>query len=278
VIRLSAFADEISPRLDEQIAVLRDENIPFLDLRSVDDVNVLDLTDHQVDTIKRALADSGLQVAAIGSPIGKVPIDSTFDEHMERFERALALATQLETPFVRIFSFYGPEREPSVAPADYRDEVLTRLRTMTARARAEGIILLHENEKGIYGDTIERCVDLFRSIDDPYLQAAFDPANFIQCGETPYPAAYDAIQPWIRSVHVKDASADGEVVPAGEGVARWSEIVGRLGADGYDGFFALEPHLSSSGQYGGFSGPDRFRRASHALKQILDEVDWECIL
>src|SRR6266704_6897526 len=34
MIRLSAFADEISPDLNEQIAVLNSENIHFLDLRS----------------------------------------------------------------------------------------------------------------------------------------------------------------------------------------------------------------------------------------------------
>ena len=35
MIRLSAFADEISPDLDEQIAVLQSENIHYLDLRGV---------------------------------------------------------------------------------------------------------------------------------------------------------------------------------------------------------------------------------------------------
>ncbi len=69
------------------------------------------------------------------------------------------------------------------------------------------------------------------------------------------------MRPWLRYVHVKDALADGKVVAAGEGVARWPELLRRLRADGYDGFFSLEPHLVAMGQYGGFSGPDLFRRA-----------------
>src|SRR5258708_25209955 len=99
---------------------------------------------------------------------------------------------------------------------------------MTARARAAGITLLHENEKDIYGDTIARCVDLLQSIDDPHFQIAFDPANFIQCQQTPYPDAYEALRPWLRYVHVKDALADGHVVAAGAGVSRLPALLERL--------------------------------------------------
>ena len=108
MIRLSAFADEISPDLDEQIAVLSSEHIHFLDLRSVWNINVLDLTDQQVAGIKEKLDAHGIGVAAIGSPIGKVPVDSSFDEHLHRFERAIAVAQALQTPSIRIFSFYPP--------------------------------------------------------------------------------------------------------------------------------------------------------------------------
>jgi len=108
MIRLSAFADEISPDLDEQIAVLSLEHIHFLDLRGVWNTNVLDLTDQQVARIKETLDAHAIGVAAIGSPIGKVPIDSSFDEHLHRFERAIAVAHALQTPHIRIFSFYPP--------------------------------------------------------------------------------------------------------------------------------------------------------------------------
>ena len=282
MIRLSAFADEISPDLDEQIAVLTSKQIHFLDLRSVWNTNVLDLTDQQVARIKETLDAHGIGVAAIGSPIGKVPIDSSFDEHLHRFERAITVARALQTHYIRIFSFYPPaplkedsDNSGAAGPAEYRDEVLRRLREMTARARAAGVILLHENEKDIYGDTIARCVDLLQSCDDAHFQAVFDPANFIQCGQTPYPDAYEAIRPWLRYVHVKDARSDGSVVPAGEGVSHWPELLQRLRADGYDGFLSLEPHLALAGQYQGFSGPDLFRRASQALQQMLQAMGWE---
>jgi len=108
MIRLSAFADEISADLDEQIAVLTGERIHFLELRGVWGANVLDLSDHQVEDVKRALDRAGIGVSAIGSPIGKVPVDSSFHESLHRFERALTVARAFDTSFVRIFSFYPP--------------------------------------------------------------------------------------------------------------------------------------------------------------------------
>lgn len=271
MIRLSAFADEISPDLDEQIAVLQRENIHFLDLRGVWHTNVLDLSDAQVEQIKHTLDAQGISVAAIGSPIGKVPIDSPFEEHLRRFERAIELARTFATPFIRVFSFYPPAS--GTDPALWRDEVLRRLREMTERAQEAGIVLLHENEKDIYGDTVARCLDLMQQVEG--LQAVFDPANFIQCGQTPYPDAYEQLRPWLRYVHVKDARADGSVVAAGEGVSRWPELLARLRQDGYDGFFSLEPHLASAGTYQGFSGPDLFHTASQALQSMLKDSGWE---
>jgi 3-dehydroshikimate dehydratase len=274
MIRLSAFADEIAPDLATQIAVLESEGIHALELRSVEGVNVLDLTDAQVADIAAALTAHGISVSAIGSPLGKVPIDGEFHAQVHRLERALTLARFFHTPFVRIFSFYPPTGDPSAAPASYRAVVLDRLREMTARARAADITLLHENEKDIYGDTIARCVDLLGAIADPHLGAVLDPANFIQCGQRPYPEGYEALQPWLRYVHVKDARSDGGVVAAGEGATDWPALLARLQADGYDGVFSLEPHLAAAGRFAGFSGPALFRHAAHAFQDLLHQAGW----
>lgn len=274
MIRLSAFADEISPNLDEQIAVLLSENISFIDLRSVERINVLDLTDQQVTEIKQKLDDQGIGVAAIGSPIGKVPLASSFAEHLQRFDRALALAHAFGTPYIRLFSFY-PSGAAAENAAAFRDEVIRRFQEITARANAANVILLHENEKGIFGDTIDHCVDLLQTIDDPHLRAILDPANFLQCSQVPYPDAYDFLYPWLVYIHVKDVRADGVLTPAGDGEGRWPDLLRRLHSDGYDGFLALEPHLSSVGQFQGFSGPDLFRQASQALQSLLRAMNWE---
>ncbi len=276
MIRLSAFADEISADLAEQIAVLQSENIHFIDLRSVWGTNVVELSEQQLATIKQTLQSAGIGVAAIASPLGKVPIDSPFAEHLQYLDRAILAAKTLSSSYIRIFSFYPPalSQTPTPDPSSYRDEVLLRLREMTARASAAGLTLIHENEKGIYGDTIERCVDLLQSINDPHFRSALDPANFLQCAQVPYPDAYLATRPWLGYVHVKDVKADGTLAVAGGGEAHWPQLLQNLHQDGYDGFMALEPHLAAAGQYQGFSGPSLFRQASQALQKLLHDMQW----
>jgi 3-dehydroshikimate dehydratase len=277
MIHLSAFADEISPDLDEQISTLQREGIHYLDLRSVWNINVLDLSDTQISQVRRTLDMRGTTVAAIGSPIGKTAIDSPFDATMQKLERAIQVAQAFATPYIRIFSFYPPANVQSASAAldANRDEIIRRLHVMIERARAAGITLLHENEKDIYGDTIARCVDLMQNCADEHFKAVFDPANFIQCGQVPYPDAYEALHPWLTYVHVKDALPDGNVVAAGEGAASWPDLLQRLRADGYDGFLSLEPHLAAAGQFWGFSGPDLFAKASQALQEMLRKMGWE---
>jgi len=273
MIRLSAFADEISPDLDEQIAVLQGENLRHLDLRGVWNTNVLDLTDQQVRVIKAALDAGGIRVAAIGSPLGKVPVDVPLEQQIERLDRAITLATVFETPLIRIFSYHPPASNPDVEPASYRDAVMANLRELTDRAGEADVTLLHENDSGLYGDTIARNVDVLHTIPDPHLAALLDPANYLLTGSTPYPDGYQAVRSRLEYVHVKDAK-DGAVVAAGEGECRFSELLRQMQADGYDGAFALEPHLKSAGPFRGFSGPDLFRHASQAFQRLLQAEGW----
>ena len=272
---LTGFADEISPELDEQLNTLADESMRHMELRSVWNKNVLDLTDEELENVKSTVSERGIEISSIGSPIGKVSITEAFEPHRERYRRALHTARVMEAPYVRIFSFFIPDRHD---PSRYRDEVLERMGAFAREAEDSGITLLHENEKDIYGDVPSRCVDILTQIDSPALRAAWDAANFVQCGVTrPYTEGYDPLRPFIEYVHVKDALADsGQVVPAGKGDGELQETISALRASGFEGFFSLEPHLASSGTYSGFSGPALFREAAGAFKDLLRKqgIEW----
>lgn len=264
---LSGFADEIDPDLAVQCAVLTELGISHLELRSAWDVNVLNITDDQVAQARDILGEHGLSVSSIGSPLGKVAITSDFDEHLRRTDRAVHLAREFGAPFIRVFSFF---LTPEQHTADHRDEVVRRLVEMTRRAADAGVVLLHENEKGIYGDTPERVLDLVTAVDSPAFRLAWDPANYVQVGVVPFPEAFEALRPYTDYVQVKDAVlGTGEIVVAGEGDGRVRDTVRALADDGFDGFFSMEPHLSSAHRLGGFSGPDNFRRATRAFTEIL---------
>ena len=70
----SAFADEADPNFDLQLAALKRNRIPLLEIRGVDGKGVLDLTDAELETVCEKLAEAGIGVSAVGSPIGKIGI------------------------------------------------------------------------------------------------------------------------------------------------------------------------------------------------------------
>jgi len=266
---LSGFADEIDPDLEAQCAVLDELGIGHVEFRSAWGTNVLDLTDEQVEEAARVLAAHDLAVSSIGSPLGKVGVGDDFDAHLVRADRALAVARRLGAPFVRIFSFFLP---PDQDPRRHRDEVLRRMAALAARAEPTGLVLLHENEKGIYGDVPERVLDVVESVGSPALRLAWDPANYVQVGVRPFTDGYAALRPYTDYVQVKDARlATGEVVAAGEGDGEVRETVRALAADGFDGYFSMEPHLGTFDEFGALSGPANFTRATRAFTAILDD-------
>jgi sugar phosphate isomerase/epimerase len=274
-VTLSGFADEIDPDPQVQLAVLAAESISHLELRSAWSVNVADFTDAQLAQFRAATEAAGVAVSAIGSPIGKIPIGAPFAPELERMRRVAGIAGELGTGIVRVFSFYLPPGEP---PDQYRAQVIDQMGALAKVAEESGVILAHENEKEIYGDLPGRCADLIASVDSPALRATFDNANFVQCGVRPFSDAYPLLRPYLLYMQVKDArAADGEVTPAGEGDGELRETLTALRDSGFDGFLSLEPHLDLAGRQGGFSGPDKFRQATQALKGLLDElsIGWE---
>jgi len=265
---LSGFADEIDADLNTQCRLLNQLGITFLELRSAWAIGVLDLTDEQLDEAEKVLTDHSVSVSSIGSPIGKINIDDDFEAHLVRFDRALAVATRFRAPYIRVFSFF---LRADQAPADHRDEVIRRMTVLAERAELAGIVLLHENEKEIFGDTPDRVLDIVESVDSPSLKLAWDPANYVQVGVRPFTEGYDRLRPHTVYIQVKDALlATAEVVPAGEGDGEVRETMRALLADGYDGFFSMEPHLAAVNPFGGFSGSDEFVRATRAFTALLD--------
>lgn len=277
---LSAFSDEISSDIREQMRYLNDFGIKHFEIRGVNEKNIADLTSDEAKEVK-ALADShGIKVSSIGSPIGKIGINDPFEEHLEKLAHVIELAKIFGTKFIRVFSFYIPKGEDA---AMYRDEVMRRMKAMCELAEKEDVILLHENEKGIYGDIAPRCKDILDTVNSPCLRAVFDMANFVECGQITYPDAYDMLKEHIAYVHIKDAVGNGKIVPAGYGNGNVKVILQSLKESGYEGFLSLEPHL---GHFDGLqalqadtsvinedkSGPGTFKIACDALVKILEQI------
>lgn len=268
-LRLSGFADEISPNLDEQIKVCKALGIRYFELRGVAGKNVLDFDANLRTEIREKLKANGLGVACIGSPIGKVNITDPWTTHFDRFKVAVETADFFSAPLIRIFSYYPPKGGDF---SKHRDEVMKRMQAKADYVRNGSVTLVHENEKDIYGERGPACLDLLKTINSPKLRAAFDFANFIQAGDDPM-ENWKLLKPYVVHFHIKDCTKQGKkVVPAGQGDGSVQAILQDAVASGYNGFLSLEPHLQIAGRNSGQTGPELFKVATEALRTVCQKA------
>lgn len=280
---LSAFGDEVADGLDAQLAALRGEDVRFLEVRAVSKTSVVDLPDEALDRIRERLAEAGVGVSAIASPVGKTPIHEDFGVERRRLARAAEAARRLGTAQIRVFSFFIPDGRYDA----HRDEVLRRMAVLARDAGSRELTLVHENESYVYGDTPARCRDLIEGVGSPALRLAFDPANFVQVGVRPYAEAWPLLERYVAHVHVKDAVAvdraglapypapvphdrlmDAVRLP-GEGAGELRPLLRALAGRGYGGFLVIEPHLQR--RLPDQDGPRRFGAAVASLRALLRE-------
>ena len=281
---ISAFGDEIAPDLEDQIKALRAHDIGAIEFRSAWGMNVIDLDTAQLAKAQQVLTQAQIAVSAIGSPVGKAPVDGDFDSELARLRAALNAAHALDTRLVRIFSFFIPDGRHQ----EFRTEVMRRMAAFAKEAERSDALLVHENESNIYGDDAERCRDIVESVGSPALKIAFDPANFVQVGVRPYDEAWPLLAEHVAHFHVKDAVAVdrsgvapypapapevrlmASVRPAGEGEGQLPQLLRALDTLEYRGFLVIEPHLRFRLQ--DLDGAARFGVALAALRRLMAEA------
>ncbi|MBQ4108358.1 MAG: sugar phosphate isomerase/epimerase [Clostridia bacterium] len=270
-MRLCGFADEADSFLSGQIKALRRNGMKLLEIRGVDEENISVVKTEKLKAIKKELDKAGISVWSIGSPIGKTDPCVDFDGHIEKFKHVCESAEILGAGRIRMFSFFTKDEKIALSS-------LERLLKITP----SGIVLCHENEKGIFGDDYESCLKIHKEF--PEIKAVFDPANFVQCG-VDTKAAWDALSPYVNYMHIKDALASGEVVPAGSGIGNVKYLVEKYAKMGGE-VLTLEPHLM---EFCGLSELENgesmakkpvftdtnvaFDAGADALKAILDELN-----
>ncbi|RIP32777.1 sugar phosphate isomerase/epimerase [Staphylococcus gallinarum] len=242
-INISGFSDEIASDFTTQLKTVTQLGMNYISLRAIDGQNISQFT---VDTIKTQVLPKlqkwGVSVSSIGSPIGKIYIDdeSAFQQQLTVLNELCKIAKILQCNYIRIFSFYIPQDEPF---DDYKEKVVQKLRQFTEIAVSHNIILLHENEKDIFGDIARRCKTILDEVDSKHFKAIFDFANFVQCGEDPQ-KCYDILSTDVVYIHIKDALYKDNVnVVCGTGDGQIATILKQFLNNGYSGFLTLEPHL-----------------------------------
>ncbi len=246
-LTLSAFADEASASLIEQIKALKENDIPYLEVRGVDGKNVSSLSLDEARAAAQTLKQNGIRVYSIGSPIGKVKLSDDFEREYARLCHTLEIAKVMEAECIRMFSFFDAQGD--------EEAVLSRMARFAEAASSAGITLCHENEKGIFGDSAECCLAIVRAV--PEIRSVFDPANFIQCS-VDTASAWALLKDSVKYLHIKDALPDGTVVPAGYGIGNLEAITRDFVARGGK-VATLEPHLHAFTGLSALSGEDADR-------------------
>jgi sugar phosphate isomerase/epimerase len=273
MIKFSAFADEVTPDFAGQVAFLAAQNMGYIEIRFVNGKNILDLNRAELIAARNMLEDHGIGVSAIGSPIGKVKLNESFDAHLDRFKHARELADFFQTPFIRIFSYYAPDGKDI---DDYRDEVMRRMKAKAELLKGSDIVLVHENEAHIFGHNASNCLDLAQTIDSENFKLAYDPANFVWGDHIArnVEICWPLLKPYVVHVHIKDwkmGSLDiGSMPGAGDGQIK--ELLRELADSNYNGFLTMEPHLQAGRQFGGETGPELFGQAIQTTRKLCEEV------
>ena len=237
--KISAFSDEYSAVLDEQIKGLCANKVRMTELRGVDGTNVSSLTLEAAKETHKKLEAAGISVSAIGSPIGKIQITDSFEEHLDLLKHTCEIAKIMQTPRIRIFSFYIPDGKHD----EYKFEVFKRMEKMLDVADEYEVKLCHENEKGIYGESAEKCLELMEEFDGR-MGCVFDPANYVLCGYESFEYGFNLLKKYITYMHIKDATASNAIVPAGAGIGGIPEILAVIN-NSFKGdvILTIEPHL-----------------------------------
>jgi len=268
--KLSAFADEVGPELDLQIAELKKNGVGNIELRGVWGKNVMKLSDDELGSVKSQAWDAGIGFSAVGSPLGKVTIDTELQDTIDGVKRAVEVAKIIEAPYIRMFSFYPPEGEDINA---YENKVMDWLNAMAEAASGSGVKLAHENEARIFGEGADHCAKIHERV--PKIVGVFDPSNYVVAGEDCWDC-WQKVGKYIEYFHIKDFSREKKsVVPAGQGDGKLAEVLKAAYDDGFDNFLTLEPHLSHAGEMYGRTSPELFATAVSALKKVLAEIGRE---
>jgi sugar phosphate isomerase/epimerase len=242
-LMISGFSDEISSDFDTQLEVVSNLGMHYLSLRGIDGKNIGDYTVDEIkENVQPRLQKAGIGVSSIGSPIGKVFINDEdgFANQKIMLDTLCQISNLLNCQYIRIFSFYIPKGDNA---DQYREEVVSKLKEYAAIAEKYNVILLHENEKDIFGDIGRRCHEILTEVGSPYFKGIFDFANFVQCGEDTQ-ECYDLLKNEVVYIHIKDAvTSDSQNVVCGTGEGKIPEILAQFIESGYKGFLTLEPHL-----------------------------------
>jgi UDP-N-acetyl-2-amino-2-deoxyglucuronate dehydrogenase len=234
--------DEIADSLQDGIRFLKEHDINSAEVRTIDGKNIAKLTLEETKTLKETLAESGVSVSSIASPLfkwyaGNVKSECDADffgmspflsrkEKEEMIEKIIEQACILDTRKIRIFSGLKPDSGDYSLPHEESE----LLRYALEVAKQKDVQLMLENEPVCYISKLEDYIDIFVSGEYEGLRAWFDIANVYEEGERITNSDLKALAPYIDYLHVKDPEGFKihKYKPLGQGYINYKRIFDML--------------------------------------------------
>ena len=256
--KLGIISDEITNEFGDALDFIGHYHLQYCEVRTLWGTNIMNSKQDELDRAKKLIADHGMKVSDIGSPIFKwnlpeMPAKAnekrdTFkaefiEEDAERvLEESFKLAHFFGTRKVRMFSYWRVA-DPDKAYPMVRD----RLAKAAKLAAKNDIVLVLENEHSCNVGTGRELGRLLKEIKSPSLRGNWDPGNAAMLDEVPYPDGYDAVKGLFAHMHIKDVrknetTGKKEWAPVGGGIIDWKGQIQALRRDNYDGTMSLETH------------------------------------
>jgi sugar phosphate isomerase/epimerase len=254
---LGIITDELTPDLEEALKFISGYGLHWCELRDIWGKNVTITPQADLDRAKKLLADHGVRVSDVGTPIFKwnLPGVATKPEKHDPakgnyteedadtvLETAFRVARFFGTRKIRMFSYWRVEDPEKVYP-----QVRDRLAKAARLAQKNGMVLVLENEHECNVGTGKELGRILKDVNSPALRGVWDPGNAVMLGEIPFPDGYAAVKGLFPHMHIKDVRKNAQTgklewAPVGGGFIDFKGQFEALRKDKYAGTMSLETH------------------------------------
>ena len=274
--QLGIITDEVSQNLGEAIEFALRHNMKALELRSVEGETIQTWSDEQIESFRSQIADSGLSVCALSTPLFKCSLNRPEElrEHRALVDRSIEAAKMLGASMIRGFSFWAEGPFEEALPA-----ITAQIQQIVPALERENIRFALEFDPSVYATNARKVRLILDAVQSPQVVALYDPGNDLwdPDREIPYPDGYEHLKGKIGHIHLKDAviTTDGVKGTAiGAGEVDYPGLFRRLIQDDYRGYLILETHYRLRSE---LTEEQLKRPAGYAFSEGGLEASEECV-
>ncbi|MDE2950220.1 MAG: TIM barrel protein [Chloroflexota bacterium] len=234
--RLAIISDEADDSFRDAVEFCVPLGIRNYEIRKLGGGRFPDVTDDAIQEVIDAVAEYDLNLIGVSPGFFKGPLDAdviarTFAQDLPK---AFRLMERLSLRRMTLFTFRRGSRDEAI-PA----EIYDHLGAAIELCGREGIEVLLENASSIYSDTGANLATIARTLG---VSVVWDPANGAASGERSWRDGYKPTRDLLVHVHFKNWRPSDGFVYIDAGVVDLRAQVAALQADGYSGYYCLEPH------------------------------------